>query len=452
MKPSIIFKVIAIGFLIFILLVPLFLIGLIVDERSRRREGAISGVSSTWGGAQLLWGPIITVPYRSYWKEKDGTMRCQTRNAHFLPSELKIEGKMNPEKRRRGIFDVAVYTGDFKVSGKFLPPNPTDELSIPDADIIWEDAVISMGITDTRGIKNDVVLEWDNRKLSFRPGPGRADFLATGIHAPIADLKGNTEPHSFSFGFSLKGTDSVRFVPAGMETAVKLDSSWPDPSFDGAFLPEIRNITAGGFNAGWKVSYFGRSYPQQWTSDSGTPDSLQGNEQQMRSSAFGVRLFVPADFYVQVNRSVKYAVLFVCLTFLAFFLFEVLASLRVHALHYLLIGLSLALFYLLLLSLSEHMGFAWAYLVSSVATAGMITLYCGSILSGWGRAGVIASVLTTLYGYLYVLLQLEDYALLLGSVALFLILSAVMYLTRKIDWYEVGSPKVPPLPPKAYPA
>lgn len=446
MKTSILLKVIAIGFLIFLLLIPLFLIGLIVEERSRRREGAIHEVSSTWGGTQLLWGPVLTVPYRSYWTDKDGTVRCQIRNAHFLPSELAIEGKMTPEKRRRGIFDIAVYTGDFRVSGAFTVPDPENGLSIPEANVIWEDAVLSMGIADTRGIKTDVALTWGEKKISFRPGPGRAAFLTTGIHALIPGLQPGSPPQTFSFHVSLQGTDSVKVVPAGMETTVKLESSWPDPSFDGAFLPEVRNVTPAGFNASWKVSYFGRSYPQQWTTD--TSDGPGTVEQQMRASAFGVRLFVPADFYVQVNRSVKYAVLFVSLTFLVFFLFEILASLRVHPLHYLLIGLSLALFYLLLLSLSEHLGFGWAYLASSVATAGAITLYCGSILSGWGRAGIIAAVLGALYGYLYVLLQLEDYALLLGALALFSILSTVMYLTRKIDWYEVGAPKAPPMPPR----
>ncbi len=445
MRGSLLLKAVTIGLLILILLIPLFLITALIQERASRRQEAVDSISSSWGSFQVLLGPVLAVPYKSYWKDKDGQEHCRLETAYFLPSELRIDGTLTPERRYRGIFEAAVYRSEVSFSGRFPHPDPGEGFSIPDENIIWKDAFLSVGITDTRGITSDLHLEWDGSKLPFKPTPGKSSFLKSGIHVPLAILETNKGEHSFSFRMSIQGTDSISVVPLGMKSETRLTSPWPDPSFEGAFLPETRSIDPSGFSATWKIAYFGRGYPQQWSTQDTNREML---EQQLWASKYGVKLFLPAGHYVQTTRSVKYAVLFVTLTFLAFALFEILASLRLHPLHYVLVGLALSLFYLLLLSLSEHIGFSWAYLLSAASVTVLIGGYCAAILALWHRAIVITGILAGLYGYLYVLLQLEDYALLLGSIALFAILAAVMYLTRRIDWYASSPARMPgPVPP-----
>lgn len=227
----------------------------------------------------------------------------------------------------------------------------------------------------------------------------------------------------------LKGVKELEFIPLGADTKVEINSSWNSPGFIGSFLPEKSSISDDGFNAEWKVSSFGRSYPQHWSGDSLSFRDIE-------SSSFGVRLFDSINFYEKITRSAKYAIMFIVLTFLAFFLFEVFSKLKIHPLQYLLIGISLVLFYLLLLSLSEHIGFLFAYLTASVATITLVSVYSLSLLEKSIHAFIIAAILSALYTYLYILLQLESFSLLIGSVFLFAIIALVMYLTRKIDWYS----------------
>jgi inner membrane protein len=453
-------------FLVVLLLVPLQMIRGVIDERAARRTAAVAEVASTWGSAQTLVGPVLIVPFRVERKETwvepapagalaPGVARERTRSvverAIFLPDTLKIEGRLVPERRWRGIFEVVLYRTELSVSGS-MPAPDLAALGVPPEDVLWKDAIFSVGLSDTRGIREEVRLLWDGAPLPFRAGSGSLSFAASGIQAPLAALEASppgSHAHAFAFSVSLQGTESFAVAPLGASTETALVSPWPSPSFFGAFLPDRRSVASSGFSAAWKVSSFGRSYPQRWRSDRDAPGEA------VAKSSFGVRLFLPADAYQQATRALKYAILFVGLTFLAFALFETFAGVRLHPLQYLLVGCALVLFYLLLVSVSEHVGFGTAYLAAASATTALVSVYCAWVLVVKTRALVIAAALAGLYGYLFVLLRLEDYALLLGAVTLFVLLAAIMLATRRVDWWSPGAGLAPPhrySPPPVPPA
>lgn len=433
LRDSVLFKMIVIGLLGLALLVPLGMVRLLISERQARRDEVSREVAAVWGQAQTLAGPLLTLPYRDRFRDEKGKLQEVTRFASFLPETLEVKGKIDPEKRSRGLFEVVVYSADIDLAGTFKRPD-FSEWRIDPQDVYWDDAVLTFGIPDMRGIRRGAALDWAGRSVPLSPGGGQAGFWETGLRAAIPGLAAGKAGDSYRFRFDLavNGSRQIRFLPAGRQTTVSLQSAWSDPSFAGAFLPDERRVTPAGFSATWNISYFGRGYPQQWRD--GERDQL-APPATVIGSAFGVDLFLPVDGYQKSERSVKYGVLFLILTFLTFFLYETFQPFSLHPMQYFLVGSALCLFYLLLLSLSEHLPFGGAYAVASAATVGMIGTYSVAILRGAGRALLMTGILGLLYGYLYVLLQAEDYALLLGSVGLFVILALVMYVTRRIDWY-----------------
>ncbi len=433
LRDSVLFKMIVIGLLILALMIPMMMVNGMIRERAARRDSVVSEIGRTWGGAQVVAGPVLTVPYLSRSTDEKGNVTTWTQLAHFLPEALKLDGRLNPDLRRRGIYEVPVYRVEaLHGSGTFLKPSFTEWRILP-TDILWDQAYLSIGVSDMRGIRSGVRLVWANRALQLSPGGSLAGLWATGLRVPISGLAQLPEKETlpFAFDLSLQGSRSLQFLPLGKQTTASLSSSWKDPSFMGGFLPDHRVVSPKGFQASWAVPYYGRSYPQQW---------LEAQREELLSdaavtdSAFGVSLYMPVDVYQKTERSVKYGLLFLALTFLAFFLFEVFSPVGLHPMHYLLVGSALCLFYLLLLSVSEQIPFWAAYAVSGSAIVLLISGYSMAILKGKRRALTMGGMLALLYGYLYVLLQAEDYALLLGSFGLFVILAAVMYLTRKVDW------------------
>jgi len=432
-------KVVFVGFLILVLLIPLVMIQSLVYERKERQEAASRGVMQTWGSEQTVGGPVLTVPYQTrrveYVAEGKPVTRTETHFAYFLPDHLEVEGRVDPEVRYRGIYRVPLYQVALSVKGRFAPPDLSAR-RIPEADVLWEDAFLSVGIPDPRAIKETVVLSWDQAPLTFGPGKAQNRVFGSGIEVTVPGLRpaGAGTAHAFAFNLNLAGSRQLHFVPAGKETHVALTSTWPTPSFSGAYLPATRAVTGQGFTARWKVLYLGRQYPQHWV-DNEVPANT------VTASAFGVDLLFAVDTYQTATRSVKYGALFILLTFMAFFLFEVLSDMRIHPIQYLLVGFALCLFYLLLLSLSEHLRFGPSYAAATAGTVLLIAGYSVAVLRNRGRAAAMAAQIAGLYGYLYILLQAEDYALLLGSLGLFLILGVVMFITRKVDWYALGAPR-----------
>lgn len=444
MRTSPLFKALVAAGLVLFLLVPIGMVSSVIRERKGRADEAATEVSGTWGAPQTVTGPALVLPYKVSVRDKDGNVKTCVEKAVFLPDRLEVQGDVAPEVRSRGIFRVPLYRLDLRLSATFPHPDPA-ALGIDPADVLWHDAAVTIGLTDTRGIKEQVAIRWDGADLPLEPGSGGSPLAGSGLHRRLPGLgNGPAGPHTAALSLRLQGSQSLAFTPLGVETDVALRSAWRDPSFYGAFLPDRRTVGPTGFSAIWKVSHYGRSYPQRFTSGGEGSDTRC-----VCASAFGVRLFLPVDHYQLATRAIKYAVLFVVLTFLAFFLFEVLSGLSLHPLQYLLVGAALALFFLLLVSLSEHVGFGPAYAVAATATVLLIGLYTSRILASRGRAAAVAGLLAALYGTLFVLLKQEDYALLLGSVALFAILAAVMWLTRGVDWGSGGVPRLPFAAPPA---
>ncbi|MGH9361139.1 MAG: cell envelope integrity protein CreD [Thermoanaerobaculia bacterium] len=425
-------KLLTIGFLILLLLIPLAMVRSLVAERQGRSQEAAAEVAAMWGGVQTLGGPVLTVPYRVWWKDSRRKVEASTQVAHFLPERLHVAGELRPEQRRRGLFETVVYRSELRVSGAFRRPDFSG-WEIAAGDVLWDQATVSLGVPDPRGIRQGVALRWGSRDLQLEPGAGEAGLWKVGLRAAAPGLATmETGPIPFALALGLNGSGRFEVLPFGKETVVRLRSSWPHPSFAGAFLPEARTVSDRGFDATWRVSWFGRSYPQRWRSSEA--ENLVP-ETAVAASAFGVELLVPADGYQKTERSLKYAVLFVALTFLIFFLCETFNPFALHPVQYLLVGFALCLFYLLLLALSEVLSFGTAYAVAATATVALIGAYSAAALQGWRRGALTAGVLGLLYGYLWGLLRAEDWSLLLGSVGLFLILALVMFLTRRIDWY-----------------
>jgi inner membrane protein len=428
-------RILSVGFLTLVLQIPISMIGGLVSERQERRQSAIDEVSSKWGNAQSITGPALVLPYTHRWTEAAArgqpVVRSETRNAIFLPRQLRIRETLDSEIRHRGIFSVPVYKLGLSIEGEFAPPRLA-ELGIEASAVDWGRAHLAVGISDARAIQQATTLSWNDQRIGFLPGTGGFEDGGAGIHAPVT-MSDASPPVKFSFPLLLNGSLRTSVVPFGETTVVEMQGNHGHPSFQGNWLPAERTVSGEAFKSRWSVSFLGRGYPQAWTSDKEMAKAID-------ASRFGVELIDPVDHYRMAERSVKYAGLFILLTFATVWLIEILAGVRVHSIQYLLLGGALCLFYLLELSLSEHLGFPMAYVAASVAVVGMVGAYGVVALRRRSRALVVAGGVTLLYAYLYLLLMNEDYALLIGSVGLFAILGAIMFATRRVDWYAGGGP------------
>ncbi len=434
MKTSPILRLLVMGILLLALNVPLTMMCGVVAERSARRQAVAHEVSGDWGGEQVISGPVLSIPYRYSWIDASGREQIGTEFYHFLPESLEIDGNIEPAERRRTLFTVIVYTARLKVRGRFAPPQLTNLRPVPNA-VLWDQAKVSVGVGDPRGIARGISLNWNGQAQRFVPGSGRIGLFANGVQAEAGGIAADrTEPLRFELDLEIKGTREFRVVPSGNETIVRLSSAWPHPSFVGT-TPDPPRIEDSGFAATWRVPYFGRGFPPEWKGGDAQTDETIGR--QALSSAFGVALIQPVDIYVQTERAVKYAVIFIVMTFVIAFLWEITGGVLVHPIQYLFVGFTMCVFYLLLLSLAEHRGFDLAYLIAASATIALLAWYWSWVLGGRKQGFLMGAALTGLYGYLYLLLRLEDYALLAGSIGLFLMLALVMFLTRRINWYEL---------------
>ena len=432
LRASVTVKLLFIGFLVLLLLIPMGMIEGVIYERNHLYLSAKQDIMNSWGREQTIGGPVLTLPYRIPYTDDKGIERVRHSVAHFLPEHLEVRGRLDTETRYRGIYEVPVYAADLRLSGRFAAPDIA-RLGIAAGDVDWDGAFLSVAVADARGIKEPMTLRSDLGDGVFEPGGVRVHGFDPQVIVPLAGLGGpdHTEGFRFDFNLELAGTERLAFLPAGDRTEVLLTSAWPSPSFTGAYLPVRRDIDDEGFSAEWKILHLGRSYPSEWRGSEVPPARFA-------SSAFGVNLFVPVSTYQKSTRAAKYAILFIGLSFLVFFMFEIFGGLRLHPFQYLLVGFANCLFYLLLLSLSEHVGFTPAYALSALASTGLVTGYSASILKNRSRALAVLGMLTGLYAFLFVTLRAEQYAMLIGAVALFAVLATVMYLTRRLDWYRVS--------------
>jgi len=437
--------------LVALLLIPLDLIQGLIGERKVRRDTVVTELTGIWGRPQSITGPVLVIPYRYTIPDTTEGRTVMSQpvrligRIYVLPESLAVTGALEPTVRYRGIFEAVLYKTALKLTGSFRLPD-LKALAIPPGDVLWDQAILAVGVSDLRGASGQTRLDWAGSNSDFKPRT-LTPILGAGMHAPLAltapDPNATAQPIPFSFDINFTGSRRITFAPVGKTSTISMVSTWRHPSFDGAYLPSEREIAAEGFRAKWVISYLGRDYPQLWKSHGpkGEPLLVHDIGRQMANSQFGVSLVTPVDFYLKAERSVKYGILFVLLVLAAIFAFDVAGGLNLHVFQYALVGAALCVFYLLLLSLAEFAGFLAAYLIAAVMATAMIGVYAAKVMGGWGRAGVIAGLLATVYAFLYVVLQLEDYALLVGSLGVFAALAAVMYGTRNVDWHALrGGP------------
>ena len=434
-KNNLYFKIGGIVLIALLLLIPTGMIKSIIYEREQTQREAIDEVSEKWGGAQTLQGPILTIPYTRYVKEIDKatgkeTLVQITERLHVLPSKLDIQASVKPDRRHRGVYEIVVYNSALHVSGAFTKLDFKD-LEAKGHSFKFNEATLNAGIDDLRGIEKQIELNWEGKKLPFNPGVSNQDIFYSGINAKVSISPTDDHLYRFSFDIELKGSQQLYFTPVGKETDVVLNSDWQTPKFDGAFLPDQHKTDKAGFKAHWNILNLNRNYPQSWT----------GSSYKLRDSSFGVDLKLPVDNYQKSHRSIHYAILFIGLTFLVFFFIEIFQASGIHPIQYILVGIALVVFYTLLLSISEHIRFNYAFILSALATVALISLYVRAILRSLKMSLFIAGLLSMLYIFIFVIIQLEDLALLIGSIGVFIILGLVMYFSRKIDWYNIGQDK-----------
>ncbi len=412
-------------------MIPTSMVENLIHEREDVQARAIEEVSSKWGNGQTISGPFISIPFDKYVKrynKKDSVNEIIKLKewAHFLPNELEISGNIMPEKRYRGIYEVVVYESKLKIQGNFDNIN-FKKLDIDKKDVHFDKATINIGINDLKGIERQITINWNNKNITFNSGTSTKDIISSGINAIVPIRKDSLTNYIFTTEIDLKGSQYLYFIPVGKTTDIDINSNWKTPSFTGMYLPDERTVSNDGFNSKWNILHLNRNYPQEWI----------GNKYNIENSSFGTDLLLPVDNYKKSYRVARYAFLFLVLTFLTFFFVEVMRKVFIHPIQYLLVGVAIIVFYTLLLSISEHIKFNFAYIIASVLTISLVSLYTRSILKSKQIGFLIFGILLIMYSFIFTIIQLEDYALLIGSLGMFIILCIVMYYSRKIDWYNI---------------
>lgn len=452
-EESITIKLFSIGFLVLMLLIPSSWINSLMEEREGRAEDAMQEVYQKWSNSQTLSGPVLVIPYRTLEKvalpKKEVEYREKVMNYYFLSEKLSITGNITPEVLHRGIFDAVVYNAELSIEAEFVKPDFA-ALGIDEDKVEWKKAHLVYAITDLRGISDNPTIKVGSIVRESEPSstlgltassvttvtPTYTDdgeqvattrvSTETGIVAKLLWQGPDDFKKDVSLKLNLKGSKYLHVLPTGKTTLVNLQGPWATPSFDGEFLPAERTITDTDFSAQWKILHFNRAFAQQWT----------GTKQALNEASFGVRLLIPVDQYQKSIRTAKYGVLIIILTFISLFLVEITKRIRIHPFQYILIGVALIIYYTLLLSISEQVGYNLAYGIASAATIGLISLYAASFLREAKLILLFSSLLTLFYTFIFVIILQQDFSLLLGSIGLFLIVGALMYFSRKVSWYK----------------
>lgn len=466
MQRSLLFKTIIVGLLAILLYVPLGMIQATIWERMRYRDEAVRSITADSVSEQVIVGPVLVVPYTETWEDEsfdaalNKTVRRQlsANKKHYIyPNEMQVIGNIDTDQRYRGIHKVLVYTGHHKITGDFMLPELSGmvQKDNPKAIItMTETPYISMGLSDTRGLQNFPKLKWDEQSIEFKQGSKLSSFQR-GIHARLDGVNlASAKQVKFKIDLDVDGIEKLSFAPLAKNNQVTLASNWPHVQYGGRFLPSPKGRinTDKSVSANWNISSLSSNAQQQMSSleNAGVAVSMTraaGHNEDGSPGAsatpidvFSVSFIEPVNIYSQADRAVKYGLMFVALTFAAFFLFEVLKQLPIHPVQYTLVGLALVIFFLLLVSLSEKISFVLAYLTASAACILLIGIYLANVLRDWKRGFGFGCALTVLYGILFGLLNSENNAMMMGSLLLFAVLSGIMLATRKVDWYNLGKP------------
>ena len=433
-------KPVVIIILAFVLLIPIGMIQDTVIERLDRHSEVMADIGKSLTGQQRVAGPLLYVPYQErietwdYDHDKNKKLVISYKDSAriVVPEDLQITATIHPQERYRGIFKAITYQSEITLKGHFKVKEMFG-LSAPKEKVHIYPASIVMGLRDIARLTNQPKLVWQNHEYPLTGGT-QHNFVFESVQAQIGSLAQTTNTYDFTIQLQLQGMTKIEIAPLGKNTTIEMASTWPHPKFIGSYLPEQRDITAQGFRASWKtldVANVIESTFQECFVNSASCHDYQGN-------TLGVELVEPINIYLQTERALKYALLFIGLTFVLFYLFELFKRLAIHPIQYGLVGMALAIFYLLLLSLSEHVSFLASYMIASASCILLLGFYSSYVLKSIRKSFGFMALLTLLYGVLYVLLQLEDYALLAGAGLLFLILTTIMFITRKINWYGLN--------------
>lgn len=434
LRNPLFFKILMISLLALILLIPLGMIQSKISERQMLQNQVQQDIARSASGPQTITGPYLVLRYklieRKTTKDSFGNEKVVTSSSMqdtvVKPRNLKIDGNADVETRNRGIYKARLFNLHSNLTGDFVVPQGYG-INSPVGDIIPVAAYFVMQVSDSRGIRNAPVLTLNGSSREFAPG-AVGPIAGNGIHVPLPALDA-AQAHAFNFDFplELQGMTTLAVSPTGNNTEMSLKSSWPHPSFGGSYLPLTRTVDKNGFSAQWLVTNLARNNTAQGESGQG-----------VCAETFSVDFIDPVNVYLMSERAVKYGVLFVVLVFTSFFMFEVLRSLRIHPMQYLLVGLAMAMFFLLIISLSEHMPFLASYVISGAACAALIGIYLAGVLQNRKPGLAFSGGIALLYAVLYGVLQSEDNALLMGTLVMFSALAAVMVLTRRMDWYRLN--------------
>jgi inner membrane protein len=442
-------KLALIFLLVIFLLIPKYMILDLIDERQQLSEMVKNEVAVGWASDQIITSPTLVIPYNYITKDEKGkTVTSSKSNLILYPEHLDLNGNLDTQSKYRSLYKVLLYESKMNLKGKFELPE-LQNIGLKDANILYDQAYIAIGISDLKGIKNAVNLIWNGQKNKVSPGMNDVQFrysnttnitgkqpeynehgmsyygVKTGMSTPV--LINSTEPvYHFAFDLEIKGSHVLSFCPMAKNTTVVLKSPFPDPNFVGEFLPE-HTTNSSGFDAKWNVLEYNKSLPAYQKAN---------NIIDLGNHLFGVKIADPVDNYAKTHRAGKYMILFVILTFLVVFLTEIVERINIHIFQYTLIGLALSIFFTLLLSISEFWGFDLAYSGAATATIGLIFLYSLGMFKNKRSSALLLGLMVSLFAYIYIIIQLEKTALLAGSIGLFVIIALTMYVTRKIKWFE----------------
>ena len=448
MSKSFIFKIIGMLALITLMSIAVSYVNGIILERQQRQIQVKEDIAKSSARAQTIVGPILVTPYLETFSEtttengvKKTELKTEQRYDFIFPESIDVSGGFSNEYKQLGIYKALTYQLGGTVKGNFkLPETINVRTYHAGSSIQIQPSFISLGISDPRGISTKPVFSWGNQVLPFAQG-SRVSAIGSGIHVALGNIDASMNRNvTFAFKLNLRGTDHFNLIPIAEDNQIALHSSWKSPHFYGSFLPDTatQKISDSGFSANWAVSSLSSNNQASLLAN------LKNGNFAEPIEMLSVGFVEPINVYSQADRATKYGLLFIGLTFAGFFIFEILKNLRIHPAQYTLVGLSMAMFYLLLISLAERIGFAYAYLSASVACVGLLGYYLTYVLKSKAHGFTFASMLTALYGALYGILQSEDNALLMGSLLVFGLLALVMIITRKVDWYKISSkPDVP---------
>lgn len=431
-QGSILVKLLVIAVIILALLIPSAWIQDLIDERQDSKKVMDTGVSNRWSGSQLVQGPVLVLPYRMQVASNTNgatATKESTGYIYLLPEQVKIDAGIKTEVFKQGVFDVTVYNSKMRINGDFNQPDLA-KLGIDPALVMYDKARLFFSISDLKGLKNNPLIKIDGKDYVPEPGSGDVHPFDQSLQAYfVMPAAGGFK---FSYDLDLKGSNDINFLHIGKTTEVKVSSDWKTPKYNGRYLPDSHDTTETGSHAAWKMLYFNRPFPQQWINR----DYTLRDPKTVADATFGVKLQQPIDEYRKVMRTTKYSTLIILLTFVSLFLTELIRKQNIHLFNYTLIGASMIVYYILLLSFAEQIGYNYAYLVSSAATIGLIASFTASLLNNKTAAGLFAFILTLFYGFIFIIIQLEEFSLLVGGIALFVIVAALMYFSRKINWEE----------------